>query len=103
MKQDYFPIENSYEKLLGSTEPLSESADIIIIEPKILQNKEEAFDHLSKDILLSDGEVEKKEPEVFKAELYNEIMINEREVSFNLTEIKNEIIKKHPSAFEQDD
>ena len=38
MKQDYFPIENSYEKLLGSTEQLSESADIIIIEPKILQN-----------------------------------------------------------------
>ena len=58
---------------------------------------------MSKDILLSEGEVEMKEPEVFKAELYNEIMINEREVSFNLTEIKNEIIKKHPSAFEQDD
>ena len=47
--------------------------------------------------------MEKKKPEVFKAELYNEIMINEREVSFNLTEIKNEIIKKHPAAFEQDD
>ena len=47
--------------------------------------------------------MEKKKPEVFKAELYNEIMINEREVSFNLTEIKNEIIKKHPTAFEQED